>query len=270
MKHFDEAKRDCEAVLKTIASQVKTIERVALIDDIFGKMRVVFWAKPDSQDATRAEIKDKLDSELEAVVLGEEGLLEVISPGAIIAIHSTILPKTAKKISEIAKKKGVAVLDAQISGGEKGAREKTLCYMVGGDKDVLERCRPIFATSAAHIFHMGEVGMGATTKIIQQVIVCINMLAAAEGFLLAHKTGVDFKTLQQIIQVSAGQSFVADHWFERFKIVNEPVHVKRQRVEVFYKSLSPALELAHELGVSLPGGALAQQLIAQTLGVDEK
>ncbi|MGH7773185.1 MAG: NAD(P)-dependent oxidoreductase [Candidatus Binatia bacterium] len=210
------------------------------------------------------------DSQVEEVVSGDGGLLEVAAPGTIIAIHSTILPKTAKKVSEMAEAKGIKVLDAQVSGGEQGARERVLCYMVGGDKDVVETCRPVFSTSAANIFHMGELGMGATTKIVQQVIVCINMLAASEAFFLAEKTGLNFDSLQQVIHVSAGQSFVADKWFERFKIEDEPLNVKRQRVEVFSKSLSPALDLARDLGLSLPGAALTQQLLARALGIDEK
>ncbi len=210
------------------------------------------------------------DAQVEAVVLGERGVLGSAAPGSIIAIHSTVLPKTARNIAELAGARGVGVLDAQVSGGERGALDRTLCYMVGGDKELLKKCRPVFATSGANIFHMGDIGMGATTKIIQQIIVCFNMLAMSEGMLLGERTGLDFKALQEVIHASAGQSYVADNWFERFKLVAAPMPIRRQRMEVFYKSLCPALELAHDLGISLPGVALTQQLLARTLGIDEK
>ncbi len=209
------------------------------------------------------------DSQVENVLLGEGGVLEGARPGTTIAIHSTVFPKTVKKVVERAKKRDVYVIDAPVSGGETGAREKTLCYMVGGDRQLLEKCRGLFSASASHIFHLGETGMGAAAKMIVQVAVCVNMLAAREAELLCEKSGLDFSVLQEVLRVSSAQSFVVDHWLERFKRPNDPMPVRRQRTGVFYKSLSPALDLARDLGVSLPGAALAQQLLPQIMGLEE-
>ena len=91
-----------------------------------------------------------------------------------------------RKLAQASQGKGVTVVDAPVSGGEAGARERHLCYMVGGEKDIFEKCHPILAASAAHIFHLGELGSGATAKMIVQVVVCINMLGTYEAELLSE------------------------------------------------------------------------------------
>jgi len=208
------------------------------------------------------------DDQAERVVAGEQGVIHGARPGSIVAVHSTILPETVRKIAARCRANGVEVIDAPVSGGQKGAEDRKLCYMVGGEVGVLEKCRPVFATSASHIFHLGELGMGAIAKMLIQIVVCMNMIAAHESELLCDKTGLDFKIFQEVLHVSAGQSFVLDHWLGRFKRPEESEAVRRQRAEVFSKSLSPALELAREVGVSLPGTALAQGLLKRVLGID--
>jgi 3-hydroxyisobutyrate dehydrogenase-like beta-hydroxyacid dehydrogenase len=208
------------------------------------------------------------DDQTERVVAGEHGLIDGARSGSIVAIHSTILPATVRKIAARCSAKGVEVIDAPVSGGQKGAQDRQLCYMVGGEAGLLEKCRPVFTTSASHIFHLGELGTGATAKMLIQIVVCLNMVAAHECELLCDKTGLDFKMLQEVLHVSAGQSFVLDHWLGRFKRPEDSAAVLRQRTEVFSKSLSPALELARDVGVSLPGSALAQTLLKRVMGVD--
>jgi 3-hydroxyisobutyrate dehydrogenase-like beta-hydroxyacid dehydrogenase len=208
------------------------------------------------------------DAQAERVVAGEHGVIHGARPGSIVAVHSTILPVTARNIAARCSTNGVEMIDAPVSGGQKGAEDRQLCYMVGGDAGVLEKCRPVFATSASHIFHLGELGTGATAKMLIQIVVCLNMIAAHESELLCDKTGLDFKMFQEILHVSAGQSFVLDHWLGRFKRPEESEAVRRQRAEVFSKSISPALELAREVGVSLPGTALAQSLLKRVMGIN--
>jgi len=208
------------------------------------------------------------DDQTEQVVAGEQGLIHGARSGLIVAVHSTILPATVRKIAAWCSAKGVEAIDAPVSGGQQGAQDRQLCYMVGGEAAVLEKCRPVFATSASHIFHLGELGMGATAKMLSQIAVCLNMIAAHECELLCDKTGLDFKMLQKVLHVSAGQSFVLDHWLGRFIRPEESETVRRQRAEVFAKSLSPALELACDVAVSLPGTTLAQGLMKRVMGVD--
>ena len=207
------------------------------------------------------------DAQVETVIAGEKGILSGAQRGTIIAIHSTIHPRTVKRVAELAKASGVHMVDAQVSGGERGARAKTLCYMVGGEKEDFERCRPVFETSGKEIFHVGQVGMGAVAKLAQQVIVMMNRLSAYEGMLLGESAGLDPKILQQVVRASSGDSRVASNWDQYRDIGTSDLAIAQERLGGFYKGLIPALELGHELGLSLPGLALTQQLLDRVLGV---
>jgi 3-hydroxyisobutyrate dehydrogenase len=146
------------------------------------------------------------DAQVEEALVGDQALIEEAASGTVVVIHSTVYPETVKKVARIAAAKGVHVIDAPISGGETGARERSLCYMVGGDETLVERCREVFSTSASEIFHMGALGSGAAAKMIVQVVTCINMLAAHEAELLAERSGLDFAALQKVLRVSSAQS----------------------------------------------------------------
>ena len=229
--------------------------------------RVVASAREVAEKSDIIEIAVVDDAQAEEVVIGEHGVVHGARAGSIVAIHSTILPGTARNIAVRCRANGVEVIDVPMSGGQKGAEERRLAYMAGGEAAVLEKCRPVFVTSASHIFHLGELGMGATAKMLIQIVVCLNMIAAHESELLCKKTGLDFKSFQEVLHVSSGQSNVLDNW-QGFKRPGEPEAVRRQRAEVFAKSLAPALELAREVGVSIPGTALAQGLLKKVLEID--
>jgi 3-hydroxyisobutyrate dehydrogenase-like beta-hydroxyacid dehydrogenase len=209
------------------------------------------------------------DAQVEEVLTGRRGVFEKARSGTIIAVHSTVFPETVRTLAAVAKSKGVHVIDAPISGGEAGAREKTLCYMVGGDETLLQRCREVFATSASHIFHMGDLGSGASAKMIVQLATCINMLAAHEAEVMSEHSGLDFTAVQNVLRVSSAQSFVADNWLRRFKLAEDPMATRRRRTEVFQKSLAPVMELARVLHVPLPGAALAQRLLPRIMGIEK-
>lgn len=209
------------------------------------------------------------DAQVDDVLTGAEGVFAGANPGTIVAIHSTVLPESIKRMAEIGRAKDVHVIDAPVSGGEAGARQKSLCYMVGGDVALLERCRELFATSAQEIIHMGELGSGAAAKLIVQVATCLNMLAASEAELMAAQCGLDFAAMQRVLKNSSGQSFVVDNWLDRFKLTDDPLAIRRRRTEVFQKSLMPALELARQLGFCLDGATLAERLMPRIMGLEE-
>jgi 3-hydroxyisobutyrate dehydrogenase-like beta-hydroxyacid dehydrogenase len=209
------------------------------------------------------------DAQVVDVLTGKGGVLEGAQPGTIIAVHSTIFPQTVQRMAAIGKARGVHIIDAPVSGGETGAWKKSLCYMVGGELAILDRCREVFATSASDIFHMGALGSGAATKMIVQVVTCINMLAAHEAELLAGRCGLDFAALQKVLHVSSAQSLVVDHWFDRFKLPQDPIETRRKRTEVFQKSLGPAVTMAQQLGLSLFGAELAERSLKRIMGIEE-
>ena len=226
-------------------------------------------AKELARGADLIEIAVVDDAQVEEVLGGEEGVFAGARPGTVIAIHSTVYPETIRNLAKIAEGKNLQVIDAPVSGGEAGAREKSLCYMIGGDLAVLERCRDVFSTSAAQLFHLGGLGSGASAKMIVQVVTCINMLGAHEAETLAQRSGLDFAEMQKVLHASSAQSFVADNWIHRFKLPHDPMDVRRRRTRVFQQSLAPAIEVAQRLGLSLPGAVLAQELLPQIMGIED-
>lgn len=193
------------------------------------------------------------DAQVEAVVMGDDGIIAGARPGSVIAIHSTIRPATVRKIATESARRGIAVVDAPVSGGSRGAQLRTMCYMVGGEKVLVERCRPIFETSAKSLFHVGPLGAGMTAKLAHQVIICLNVLAASEGMALAAKAGLDLTMMQEVVRAGGAQSRVADNW-----IKNKPTP---NASRLWYKDLMLALEFADELGLALPATSMAQELI---------
>jgi 3-hydroxyisobutyrate dehydrogenase-like beta-hydroxyacid dehydrogenase len=95
------------------------------------------------------------------------------------------------------------------------------------------------------------------------------MLAAHEADTLAERSGLDFAKVQKVLHVSSGQSFVTDNWLHRFKLAQDPIEIRRRRTEVFQKSLAPAIEIARQMGLSLPGAILAERLLPRIMGIDD-
>src|SRR5215207_3113488 len=209
------------------------------------------------------------DAQVEAVTMGEGGVLNGAKPGSVIAIHSTVHPRTIRKIAELAKAKGIGVIDAEVSGGDRGAQNKALCYMVGGDKALFEKCRPVFATSGANIFHLGDLGSGAVAKLAHNLIVYVNMMAASEGMRLAEKAGLDLKAMQEVVHAGAAQSRIADNWLQQRRLKDTYTTGPQGLMQLIHKDLRLALELGHDVGIGLPGAALVQQLIARILEISQ-
>jgi len=248
---------------------VYDVREAAVAKLVEGGARTAASPREVAEQAELIELAVVDDAQVETVLTGANGVFAGAAAGSIVAIHSTVLPDTVKRLAGLGATNGIHVIDSPVSGGETGAREKSLCYMVGGESDLLESCRKVFSTSAAQIFHMGELGSGAAAKLIVQVVTCINMLAAHEAELVANRCGIDFATMQQVLKASSGQSFVAENWLNRFKLAKDPLDVRNRRTEVFQKSLGPAIELARQLGLSLAGTELAEHSMARIMGLED-
>lgn len=203
------------------------------------------------------------DAQVEAVVLGENGILGAAKPGTIIAIHSTIHPDTVRRLAAVAASKGIGVIDAQVSGDASGAETKILCFMVGGDKALVEKCAPVLSACGGTVFHVGELGMGAATKLAHQALVMGTLASVAEAMLLAKGAGIEPELFERVVRTSAAQSYIAEHWLDLFS------RFDKKNAGTITKSVIPALEMADQLGLSLPLTALARQLVpAYILGSD--
>src|SRR5436309_13181006 len=129
--------------------------------------------------------------DVEQVALGKDGILEGARPGLIYVDMSTISPIVSQKVGRALAAKGVRMLDAPVSGGEKGAIDAALSIMVGGDKPVFDAMLPIFQAMGKTITHLGPLGSGGFTKLANQIIVAVNLTALAEALTLAKKAGLD-------------------------------------------------------------------------------
>lgn len=135
------------------------------------------------------------------VILGPEGVIEGARPGAIVVDMSTISPAVAKEVHAALAAKGIGMLDAPVSGGDTGAKAGTLSIMVGGEAQLVEKCREIFEAMGKKITHIGGPGMGQLAKLVNQVLVAGTLLATCEALTLAAKAGAD---LEKVLEAVAG------------------------------------------------------------------
>lgn len=213
--------------------------------------------KAVAQYADIIDIAVPHEREVDAVLHGDDGLLAGASLGKIVVIHSSLHPDNMRKVGEEVEGRGLRLLDAQMSGGERGVRDHTLCLMIGGEKDVYERCLPILKTTGKDIFHMGPIGAGALTKVAQNTITAMHLAVATEGFRFAEKAGIDLRAFDEVVRVSAAQSHVADYWLDGW--------ATRDTRWGYYEVLENALSIGRQIDAPLPVAALCQQLLATML-----
>jgi 3-hydroxyisobutyrate dehydrogenase len=147
------------------------------------------------------------EADIEEIANGEQGLLAGLQPGSVIAVHSTVHPNTCKALAKKAGSKGVSVIDAPVSGGGPAAAEGRLMVMVGGDTDAVERCRPVFETYGDPVVHLGELGTGQTTKLLNNLLFTANLGTAATALSLAKSLGVSPGRLVEVVSRGSGNSF---------------------------------------------------------------
>jgi 2-hydroxy-3-oxopropionate reductase len=205
---------------------------------------VILTCLPDSPD-------------VELVALGEDGLIEGVSEGEVYVDMSTIAPTVAVEVAEAMAEKGVACLDAPISGGDVGARKGTLSIMVGGDAEVFERVRPIFEVLGETIVLCGPNGAGQTVKACNQIQVALNLIGMAEALVLGAKAGVDPAVVVEVLSGGFAQSRVMD---VRGPRVIQGIFEPGFRSELHYKDLNIVRETARAYEASLPASALAYEL----------
>jgi 2-hydroxy-3-oxopropionate reductase len=206
---------------------------------------VVLTMLPDSPD-------------VEAVVLGDGGILDSVKPGTLLIDASTIRPDVSVRLAEKAQARGVRAVDAPVSGGEAGAIEGSLSIMVGGDADDVAAARPVLEAVGKTIVHVGPAGSGQTVKAANQLIVAgtIELVAEALVFLEAH--GVDTEAAVQVLAGGLAGNRILDR--------KAAGMIAREfqpgfRVDLHHKDLGIVTGAAREAGVAIPVGALVAQLM---------
>lgn len=205
---------------------------------------VVITMLPDSPDVQK-------------VLLGSEGVLQNLSTGAAIIDMTTASPVLARRIAEEAKSKGIAFMDAPVSGGEVGAQNGTLSIMVGASAETFDRLLPILEKMGKNIVHVGDVGAGQVAKAANQVIVALTIEAVSEGLLLASRAGVDPAMVRQALLGGFASSRILELHGQRMLDRNFNPGFK---AILHRKDLGIALETGKAFGVPLPATAMAHEM----------
>jgi 3-hydroxyisobutyrate dehydrogenase len=195
--------------------------------------------------------------DVQAVVLGEDGVVESMERGGVLVDMSTISPATTRLIAAALADHGVAMLDAPVSGGSEGANNGTLSIMVGGEEAALERARPALEVLGRTITHVGGPGSGQVAKAVNQVIIAGTYAAIAEGLALAMAAGVDVEAVHQAVSGGAAGSWGLTHRGPNMIHHHYPLGF---RTRLHRKDLGIALDAARELGVAIPVAAYVEQL----------
>jgi 2-hydroxy-3-oxopropionate reductase len=195
--------------------------------------------------------------QVEEVVRGKGGLLENPPKGRLVADMSTISPTATRDMAAALAERGVALLDAPVSGGPIGAKNAKLSIMAGGTAEAFDRFRPVFAGMGTTIIHVGEAGAGQTVKACNQLVCAMNLQAICEALALGRAAGLDLEKLREVLLGGAASSWMLQNL--------GPLMIAKDasagfRIDLKLKDLRLAGELAFQLGVPLPGTALATSL----------
>ncbi len=202
-----------------------------------------------------------MPAHVEEVVLGPNGVIEGIQPGAIVIDFSTIGPSTCRHVAERLAAKGAHYLDAPVSGGTTGAAAGTLTVMVGGDDASYATALPLLQSVGRKIVHAGPVGAGAVVKLMNQLLVAINLAGAAEAMVLGVKAGVDATLLYETIASATGNSFQLARNFPDLILKGnfDPMF----SVNLLHKDVTLGVEVGREQRVRLLLSALVQQIFEE-------
>jgi 3-hydroxyisobutyrate dehydrogenase len=208
------------------------------------------------------------DGAVQEVLIGEGGVLDAIRPGGTIIDLSSVHPSTSRSVAAAARRNGVSVLDAPVSGSTPQAEAGALVVFVGGDREVYEGCRPILEVIGSASFHMGPSGAGSTMKLVVNDLLGIEMQALAEALVLGERAGLDkgllIDVLQQTSVLTAGQK-------AKLQNARTNEYATQFALRLMWKDFGNVMRLAQELQVPLPATAAAHQIstIAQRRGEEE-
>jgi len=233
----------------------RTRERAAPLLD-----RGASWAETPAAAAARAEVVFTMvgfPADVREVVLGPDGTLAAAPASSVLVDMTTSDPSLAVEIAAAASTRGVASLDAPVSGGDVGARNATLSIMVGGDAEALAQVRPLLEILGGTIVHQGGPGAGQHTKMVNQILIASGMIGVCEALLYGYRARLDLETVLESVSGGAAGSWSLTNYAPRMlKGDFEPGFF----VEHFLKDMEIALDEARRMNLALPGLALAHEL----------
>lgn len=235
------------------------------VDTLAGEGAVAAESAADATDQAQVVITMLPASRhVESLYLGDEGLLARLPAGTLVIECSTIAPESARKVHAAARERGIALLDAPVSGGTGGAAAGTLTFMVGGEAEALERARPMLAAMGKNIFHAGPDGAGQVAKVCNNQVLAVQMIATAEAMAMGVANGLEPAVLAEIMRQSSGGNWTLEKYNPWPGVMENAPASKGYSggfmAELMAKDLGLAQETASHNGNSAPMGALALQL----------
>ncbi|USK61031.1 NAD(P)-dependent oxidoreductase [Peribacillus asahii] len=228
------------------------------------------WADTPKELAQHANVIITMigyPKDVEDIYLGEQGLIVNGKPGTYMIDMTTSTPSLAERIASEARKKGMAALDAPVSGGDIGARDAKLAIMVGGEEEDFKKVQPILEVMGNNVVYQGKAGSGQHTKMCNQITIASTMIGVTEAIVYAKKAGLDPDRVLQSISTGAASSWSLTNLVPRMvKEDFEPgFYIKH-----FIKDMTIALEEADKMGMDTPGLALSKSLYVQLAEAGEE
>ncbi|MEK7246293.1 MAG: NAD(P)-dependent oxidoreductase [Pseudomonadota bacterium] len=202
-------------------------------------------------------------SDVESVALGSDGIVHGAQSGLIHVDMSTISPAITREVGRRLSERGIAMLDAPVSGGVAGAKAASLTFFVGGEKTIFERTRPLLECMGKTIFHMGPLGTGQVTKLANQIALLANLQGAAEALLFAREQGADAGKVREAVMSGFGASRMLDVLGKKMVERDFTAGIV---AALHHKDLGVALDLAHDNGLPLPVTAQVMQQLNALMG----
>jgi len=200
--------------------------------------------------------------DVESVLFGSDGLFHGAGSGKVVVDMSTISPEATVEFARRLTEKGCEMLDAPVSGGEKGAIEGTLSIMVGGKREVFERCLPLFNAMGKTIAYTGQSGNGQKTKLVNQIICATNIVSMVEGLRFARLAGLDMETTLKLVSSGAAASWMLSNLAPRILAGD---FAPGFMIKLQQKDLRLVRELLQKTGASFPGTELTYALFTEAM-----
>ncbi len=241
--------------------------------------RDAFVAEGAKAVATAAELRQGTEAvvvlvvnaaQTEAALFGPEGAAPRLAPGAVILSSATMAPDAARALASQAEARGFLYLDAPVSGGAAKAREGAMTVMASGSDAAFAKAEPVLDAIATKVWRLGaEPGIGATVKVVHQLLAGVHIAVAAEAMALGIRAGADPQALYDVVTSAAGNSWMFENRMARVLAGDD---APRSAVDIFVKDLGLVNDMARSLGFPVPMAAQAQQLFtaARAMGLGGK
>ena len=200
--------------------------------------------------------------DVESVLFGADGVSEGLTARAVVVDMSTISPKATVGFAKRLAEGGCEMLDAPVTGGEKGAIERTLTIMVGGKREIFDQCHPLFQAMGKNVVYAGPAGNGQKTKLVNQIICACNIVSMAEGLRFAELSGLDLETTFKVVSSGSAASWILSNLGAK---VLQQDYAPGFLIRLQQKDLRLVEESITELGERFPGTDLAYSLFSEAL-----